>query len=179
MPKVNITNLTSFKTGDVMADGSMQATLVQAYGMKEGSASINIGEPESTDIFVEESDVAFASVSGKRESDITIELIGVEAQVLAPLLGATYTAANVTNGEVMTWPAAGVAVTKAIELKGLNSDGLPVTVSVPKAKIYSSTTGNVGRGDARGWQIKGKIQVPVNVAGVAQPWMKWEVGPHT
>jgi hypothetical protein len=179
MAVVNFSEIVSFKTGDTVNTGLMATSLTAAYGISEGTANLNIGEPEETDVFVEESKVAYASIEGKRESDLTVELIGVEAQALAPLLGATYTAANATDPEKMSFPPSSQSVMKAIELSGKNSDGKDVVISFPKAKIISSTSGTVGRGQVRGWQIKCKILTPVNTSGAAQNWMIYETGSPT
>ncbi|MBR8535388.1 hypothetical protein KDU71_07435 [Carboxylicivirga sediminis] len=176
MAKVNFAKIASFKTGDVMANGTMQTSLAALAGIKEGSASLNIGEPEVTDINIEESDTPFASSEGSREVDLTLEIIGAEAQQLAPLIGGTYTAASAGNREKITIGAGVGSVLKAIEFAGKNADGEDVIVSLPKTKILYSVPGTITKNDVRGWQLKCKVLQPDDGAGNLTDWMIIESG---
>jgi len=181
MPKLNIVELTSFKVGDLDAGGAMPAdgSLTAVYGMSEGTVNINIGEANTTPKYVEESKISFVDLEGNREADITLEIIGAEASVLAALLGGTYVPANVTDPETINFSPNASPVYKALKLSGKNSDGLPVVYNVPKAHMLSSQSGTVGRGNARGWILKGKINVPVDGSGVAQNWLQVLTGNST
>jgi len=176
MSKVNIAKLTAFKTGAVLATGLMQSSLTALAGMKEGSASLNLGEPETTDINIEESSTPFASIEGSAENDLTIEVIGAEAQALAPLIGGNYSAATGSDPEQIAMPAASTAAQRAIQLEGENSDGEPIIIAIPKGKIIRSVPGTIGKGDVRGWQLKCKILQPDDGGGNLTDWLIFKVG---
>lgn len=177
MAKMNIIELASFEVADIDAEGAMpDSGFESAYGMKEGSSNINVGEPESNDFYVEESTLPFASSEGNREADLTVELVGVDGEVLAPLLGGNYVAADATSPEKIEFASGSAAVYRAVKMTGKNSDGDDVVISIPKARMLSSFTGVIGRGDLRGWALRGKIQTPVNTSGEAQNYLIIELG---
>lgn len=180
MAKLNIIELASFEVADIDPAGGVPSSgFVQAYGMKEGSSNINIAEPTSTDFYTEESTLPFASSEGNREADLSVELIGVESSQLAELLGGTYDAATGTDAEKISFSSGAAAVYKAVRLVGKNNDGEDVVITIPKARILSSFTGTIGRGEIRGWVIKAKILVPLNESGEPQDYMIIETGSPT
>lgn len=177
---INLIEITSLKTADVLTTGLFPTSgLTQISGIKEGTAQLNIGEPASTDIKIEESNVPFTTIFGSREADLTVEMIGADAAALTELLGGTYTAATVTDPEIITFPADPLIVTQAVELTGKNHDGAAMVFQIPKCKIAASFTGQIGRGQARGWTLKCKILTPFNGSNVAQPWLYIHAGAHT
>jgi len=171
MPKVEFSKITSLKFGDVMGDGTMQTVLESVGNIKEGSATLNFAEGEITDINVEESDTAYASVEKPGEKDLTVQLLGIEASALAGLIGGNYSAANASNPEQIAMPPSASAVLKAVQLNCENPDGLPVVVNIPKAKLLFSSSGTITKSDVTGWQFKCKVLQPDDGAGNNTNWM--------
>jgi hypothetical protein len=172
MAKNNIVELSKFEFANVEEDGTMPTTgFTILYGMKRGSVNFNIGEPSTTSFYIEEATLPIGNSEEDREADFTVEIVVAESSVLAELLGATYAVATGADPEKLSFPPNAVPVYKAIRLTGANGDGLPVRYDIPKARILSSNTGTIGRGDMRGWVLRPKIEIPVNGSGVAQNYL--------
>lgn len=177
MSKLNFTKITNIATGAVMSDGTMQTNLDTIGVTKEGTASVNFAEPETTYVYGEETDTAVAAIEGSAERSVVIESLIIEASVLAGLIGATYTAGGGGNPENLKMPASAAQQLRALQFSALNTDNEPVIVKFPKVKVSYSIPGTVGKKDARGWQLTFTILQPDDGAGNLTPWMDIDVGP--
>lgn len=170
--EIHIIELKSLKVANVESDGDFPETWTDIYGILQGSANINIAEGTVNKYNIEESAFTFASSEGTKDMDFTVEMVGVDAQQLAPLIGATYAAGGGGLPEKMTFPPAAAAVFRAWEVTGINRDGKELKVQFAKTRVFNSFSGAIGRGQFKGWTLRSEIMIPLNSSGVAQPPMR-------
>ena len=164
MAKKFTRGLASLKFGTPTDLATMPTTLTEVGWSKEGTVTISIGEPDKTEIFIEEADTPLRTLYGSREISIDVETYDTSPDNLAIMFGG-----SVTTGK-WTPDAAISADDQAIEIQTRSDSGKAMKISIPKASIMASMSGNLTKKD--GLSIKFKINPQIVVSGTA-PWT-WE-----
>lgn len=179
----NIHSITSVKYAAVEADGTIPESFSNVlYGVKEGTATLNIAQRDTTKVFIEETFTPFAVIRGNMaESSLNMELIGVSLTTLAALSGWTRTAADVSNPEKIEIASSDSQVFLALQLTGKNDADEDVVVSIPRAAMNVGGAKTITKSDMVGVDVMSDILQPINsTTGVlVNPIVRIEVGTAT
>jgi len=160
-----MTGLTSFEVGAVGADGAMGTTLTK-YNIKDGTASFNIAEPTQTEIYIYQSDTAYAILNGKQPKDFSVELFGLKLSQLSTFMGGTYVPSVTTVKDKWNAPTNIPVITQSVRLTSKDSNGKAVGLVFPRCQLVASMNGSLSKDDLLGLKVKVVILAPVTTAGV-------------
>lgn len=166
MAKKFTRGLGSMKFGTPTGLSTMPAELTAVEWQKEGTVSINIGEPEKTPIMVEEIDSPIKVLDGGRTIEIVAETYDTSPDSLKLFFGGTVATSTWTPDSTMS------AEDKAIEIVTRQQDGKSMKIAIPKASIIASMAGNLTKKE--GLTIKYTI-TPLEVVSGTAPWTWSEV----
>lgn len=166
MAKKFTRGLASLKFGTPTELATMPAVLTEVGWSKEGTVTINIGEPEVTKINIEEADTPIRNLIGSREITIVAETYDTSLESMVAFFGGAVATATWTPGVTMAAPDQGVEITT------MSDGGKSMKINIPKASIVASMSGNLSKKD--GVTIKYTITPLIVVSGTA-PWTWAEV----
>lgn len=169
MSYLNIHSISSVKYAAVDASGVFPTTFTDViYGVKDGTGTLTLPARDETDVFIEESPFAFATIRGNfAGAMLTLELIGATMESLAALSGWTHAAADATNPEKLTIAASDPQVFWAIEITGKNDEDKDMVVTFAKTSTNVGVDGSIGKADLTGVTFTSKVLQPVDASGVA------------
>lgn len=166
MAKKFTRGLASLKFGTPTNLATMPAVLTEVGWSKEGTVTINIGEPEVTPIKIEEADDPIRNLVGGRSITIVAETYDTSLESMVVFFGGAVATATWTPGVTMAAPDQGV------EINTMADNGKSIKINIPKASVVASMTGNLSKKD--GVTIKYTITPLVVVSGTS-PWTWAEV----
>ena len=178
----NIHGITSVGYADVEADGSIPTAWTDLYGVKDGTASLNISSRDTTKIYIEETHVPFAVIRGNMaDSSLQMELLGITMTTLAAISGWTRTAADPTNPEKIEISSDDAQVFKSLRLIGKNNLDEDITVYIPRAAMNVGASKTITKTDMVGVDVMGDILQPVNTTtgAAVNPIIKISAGVAT
>lgn len=164
----NSVDITAFKMGAVGAGGTMGSSLTQYNAMKEGTVVLGFEAPTTTDINIEESNVAYYIAPGEQIMEYRMSILGLDMADLVTFRGGTYTAG--VGGTRDTWDMATSPATiiQSVELTSANTEGTPITRNLSKCQIFAFESQTLTKTDAIGLDVIVRILIPVNGSGVPQ-----------
>lgn len=164
----NSVNITKFEMGAEGADGAMGTSLTQYNAMKEGTVVLGFEAPTTTDINIEESNVAFYIAPGEQVMEVRMSILGLAMSDLVTFRGGTYTAG--TGGTKDTWDMATSPATilQSVKLTSATTDGDPMVRLLSKCQIFAFESQTLTKTDAIGLDLIIRVLIPVNSSGVPQ-----------
>ena len=166
MAKKFTRGLSSLKFGTPTGLATMPAELNEVGWSKEGTVTINIGEPEVTPIKIEEADDPIRKLLGGREITIVAETYDTSLDSMKRFFGGEVATATWTPGVTLAAPDQGVEITT------MSDSGKSMKIDIPLASVVASMSGSLSKKD--GVTIKYTITPLIAVSGTA-PWTWSEV----
>lgn len=166
MAKKFTRGLSSLKFGTPTELATMPAELNEVGWSKEGTVTINIGDPEVTPIKIEEADDPIRKLLGGRDITIVAETYDTSLDSMKRFFGGDVATATWTPGVTLAAPD------QAVEVTTMADGGKSMKINIPKASIVASMSGSLSKKD--GVTIKYTITPLVVVSGTA-PWTWVEV----
>ncbi len=170
----NSVDITKFEMGAVGAAGTMGTSLTQYNSIKEGTMVLGFEEPTTTNINIEESNVAFYIAPGEQVKEFRMTLLGLAMSDLVTFLGGTYTAGVGGTKDTYDFPTSPATIIQSVKLTSANSDGDPMVRLLSKVQIFASESQTLTKTDAIGLDIRGSVLIPVNGSGVPQIPVSYE-----
>lgn len=175
---VSLIGVKKVEMADADALGDFPTSYPESYGIRQGTLNLTLAAAELTDIFCEDSAYPIDTLAGNvTDSESTFDFCGVDAQLLADLVGGTYTAADATNPASIDWPLDIPIVYKSVKMTGTRiADGEPATALINKARITISIDSVVTKDDVANFTATIKLVKPNEPGDVP---FRWEDGSPT
>lgn len=167
MAEKSIIGIESVEIGDVGADGVMGAVLEQVGLLVPDSVTLNIPEPEKTDLFVEGASAPYLSVpKSQRENTCGWASRDVDPTMLEKLFGGTVA--------VDSWssPTSETPIEQSVKYTSKSSGGFHYEIEIPRVLIRASMDGQFRETETAQVKVTGNILTPLDATGAALPAIK-------
>ena len=150
---INI-GIQKIELGAVAGDGGMGTTLAALGYTLEGSAQLNMEDPQETDFMVEEVDTPIFVSAKLGKITLAFTVADPDEDALVKVFGGTKTG----TGSATTWdfPLTPIVIENSIKLTPQKGMGF----NIPRAKIAAKFTPNIGRAGLLGVEVTATILQP-------------------
>lgn len=164
--KFEMTDLSSFAVGAVGAAGAAGTSLT-AYLIKDGTANFNLAEPTQSEVYIYNSDTAYAVLNGKQPKDFTVEILGLKLSDLPTFMGGTFVASVTTTPDTWKAPVAIPVIEKTVKLISKDNAGKAISLVFPRCQLVASVSGALSKDTLLGLKVKVNVLTPIDGSGVA------------
>lgn len=151
----------------IAVDGDVGTTFAALGLTQEGTTKINFADDTTTDLMVEEMDVAADSVATPGEKTFEFTVANPDEDTLVELFGGMKTGTGAST--VYKAPASAVVIERSVKITPKKGIGWVF----PRALITAKFTSDVGKTTWVGVTVTGKVLQPTKT-GVA-PWSTFRV----